>query len=72
MEHGIHRPTSSDRLLRRPEVENRTGFRRAYLYELMRKGQFPAPVRIGDRAVAWRESDIAEWINSRPLAREGK
>jgi len=61
-----------ERLLRRPDVERRTGFKRARIYALMRDGRFPLPVRIGDRAVAWRESDIAAWINSRPLAREGK
>jgi predicted DNA-binding transcriptional regulator AlpA len=35
----------------------------------MAKGEFPDPVQIGARAVAFRESDIAEWINSRPSAR---
>ena len=64
-----HRPL--DRLLRRPDVERRVGLRRAWIYYLMRRGEFPLPVRLGDRAVAWRESDIAAWIAARPVARAG-
>ncbi len=62
-----------DRLIRlRPELENTVGLKRARIYELMRDGRFPLPVRIGDRAIAWKESAIAAWIESRPLARAAK
>jgi prophage regulatory protein len=65
---GDPRPTP-DRLLRRPAVEAMVGLRRAAIYDLVAKGQFPRPVRIGARAVAWRSTDIAAWISSRPTAR---
>ena len=54
-----------DSLLRRPEVERRTGKSRSGIYLDMRRGLFPLPVRIGMRAVAWRESDIQAWIDER-------
>ena len=57
-----------DRLLRRPEVEKLTGLSRASIYRLMRSGRFPASVKVSDTAVRWRASDIAAWIESRPLA----
>ena len=57
-----------DRLLRRREVERITGVSRASIYRLMRNGSFPLPVRVGSTAVRWKESDIADWIESRPLA----
>lgn len=57
-----------DRLLRRREVEGITGMSRASIYRLMRSGSFPLPVRVGSTAVRWKESDIADWIESRPLA----
>ena len=60
-----------DRLLRRPAVESLVGLRRAAIYDLMARGQFPRPVRIGARAVAWRSADIAAWITSRPTAPAG-
>ncbi len=57
-----------DKLLRRPDVEMRTGLSRSSIYAHMQRGQFPRPRRIGRQAVAWRESDIQAWILSRDLA----
>ena len=45
-----------DRLLRRPEVEKLTGLARATIYQKMATGDFPRPVKIGVRAVAWPQS----------------
>lgn len=56
----------AERLLRRREVENRTGLSRSTIYLWMSDGLFPKPRKIGPRAVAWRESDIQEWIEQRP------
>lgn len=53
------------RLIRRSEVQTATGLGRSAIYALMSKNQFPRPVRIGERAVAWRESDIKIWIAQR-------
>ncbi|MBF9031702.1 AlpA family phage regulatory protein [Rhodobacterales bacterium HKCCE3408] len=53
------------KLLRRPEVETRTGLSRSTLYEWMKRGEFPQPVKLGVRIVAWRESDVTDWLESR-------
>ena len=53
----------TDRLLRRPDVEAVTGLSRSTLYAKMAKGDFPRPMRLGPRAVAWRESDVQHWID---------
>ena len=53
----------AEKLLRRPEVEEMTGLSRAGIYAKMAKGDFPRPLRLGPRAVAWRESDVQEWID---------
>ncbi|ELS2572015.1 AlpA family transcriptional regulator [Salmonella enterica] len=50
------------RLIRLPEVLERTGFGKAWIYRLISKGRFPAPVKIGIRAVAFVESEVDEWI----------
>lgn len=52
------------KLLRRPEVEARTGLSRSTLYDWMKRGAFPQPVKLGARLVAWRESDVAAWLES--------
>ncbi|NRP29374.1 MULTISPECIES: AlpA family transcriptional regulator [unclassified Aliiroseovarius] len=55
----------AEKLLRRPEVEARTGLSRSTLYDWMKRGEFPQPVKLGTRLVAWRESDIAAWLENR-------
>ena len=49
-------------ILRRTDVEKRCGLSRSTIYQLMTEGRFPRPVRLGKRAVGWRESDIARWL----------
>ena len=56
-----------DLLIRRPEVELRTGLSRSTIYLWMSRGLFPQPVRLGTRLVAWRESDIAPWLETREV-----
>jgi len=52
-----------DRLLRRREVEARTGLSRSTIYLWLKQGKFPKPVKIGARVVAWRDRDIADWMD---------
>ncbi len=52
-------------ILRRPQVEQRTGLSRSTLYQYIKDGDFPKPVRLGLRAVGWLESDISDWIAAR-------
>lgn len=54
--------------LRRPQVETRTGLKRSTIYQRIANGTFPEPIRIGPRAVAWLESDIAKWQAERVSA----
>ncbi|MBS0122521.1 helix-turn-helix transcriptional regulator [Thetidibacter halocola] len=51
-------------VLRRRAVEQMTGLSRSTIYAKMADGTFPKQVKLGKRAVAWRESDIVEWLNS--------
>lgn len=60
------------RLLRRPEVEQRTGLKRSSIYSLMKEGAFPQSVALGQRAVAWVDSEISVWIDERINARQPK
>ena len=53
-------------ILRRPEVERRTQISKASIYRLMAAGQFPTAIKLGERAVAWRASEIDAWLASRP------
>jgi prophage regulatory protein len=52
-------------LARLPTVLKITGLGRSTIYRWIAEGSFPAPVRLGRRAVAWRWSDLARWTQSR-------
>lgn len=54
------------RLLRIDKVMERTGLSRTTIWRREREGDFPSRVRIGPNAVAWREDDVDDWIESRP------
>ncbi len=57
-----------DPLLRRPAVEAVTGLSTVVLYRAMREAGFPKPLQLTPDTVAWRQSEIAKWIKSRPRA----
>jgi prophage regulatory protein len=52
----------SKRILRLPNVIDRTGLSRSTVYQRVSEGRFPKPVSLGARAVGWVESEIEEWI----------
>lgn len=57
--------------LRMPSVVKKTGIPRASVYEMMERGEFPKPVRLSPRAVAWIESEIEAWQRGRVAERNG-
>ena len=59
-------PEKFGRLLSRLEVEQLTRLSRSTIYRQIEAGQFPRPIRVGTRAVAWWESDVEKWRKSRP------
>jgi prophage regulatory protein len=53
------------KFLRLDEVRNRVPYSRSTIYAKIQRKEFPAPIDLGARAVAWLESDIDEWIAAR-------
>lgn len=60
--------TEHDRLLTRQEVQDKCRIGRSSIYRLMRGGRFPEPIRVGMRAVRWKESEIDKYLSNRPRA----
>ncbi|HCU89252.1 MAG TPA: DNA-binding protein [Gammaproteobacteria bacterium] len=58
----------TETILRRPDVEKRCGLSRSTIYQLMTEGRFPRPLKLGKRAVGWRESDVADWLEALPTS----
>lgn len=55
----------SRRILRLPDVELRTGFKRAHIYSLISQGRFPRSVQLGPRAVGWDSLAVEKWVEDR-------
>ncbi|MFJ1293231.1 helix-turn-helix transcriptional regulator [Paracoccus yeei] len=55
-------------MLRLPQVTEKIGLSRSTIYKMMDAGEFPKPIKLTRKAVAWPESAITEWLASRPVA----
>jgi prophage regulatory protein len=64
----IRQAQSEKALARRQQVEQLVQLSRSTIYAAVKAGTFPPPVRIGARAVAWRVSEVEQWLEARPLA----
>ncbi|MBF0180943.1 MAG: AlpA family phage regulatory protein [Magnetococcales bacterium] len=56
-----------DRILRRPQVEFLTGLPTSSLYDAIRQGRFPQPIKLSVRSVGWPESAVLAWLSARPV-----
>lgn len=54
---------TNSRLLRLHSVVGRVPLSKSEMYRRIKAGTFPAPIKIGVRAVAWREADIDQYIS---------
>ena len=54
-----------ERLIGRKEVLILIGISNATLWRWIKAGRFPAPLKIGQKKVAWRSSVLAHWIAQR-------
>ncbi|WES69655.1 AlpA family transcriptional regulator [Superficieibacter sp. HKU1] len=59
-------------LIRMSEVLNRTTYGKSWIYKLISQGRFPKPVKIGERSIAFIESEIDEWIKQRIAESRGE
>ncbi len=62
---------TSQRILRRVEVEHVTGLPRATIYDKIAKGLFPRPIKLGIRSVGWLETEVIAWREARIAERDG-
>lgn len=66
----------SRNILRRKQVEVKTGLSRSSIYARMRSNRpneydptFPKPIQIGKKAVGWIETEIDEWLSAQAAKR---
>ncbi len=52
-------------VIKLPEVLAIVKCSKAKVYSEIKKGSFPRPIKLGDRAVAWLMDDVREWLDQR-------
>jgi len=70
MDKGILMSVNTKELVRLRDLVQALGLCKASIYNLMKTGDFPRPVKLtpSGRSVAWRVSEIRQWIESREQA----
>jgi prophage regulatory protein len=53
------------KIIRLDTVEELTGLKKSSLYKGIQDHTFPAPIKLGPRAVGWIYSEVIEWIEDR-------
>lgn len=51
--------------LRLPDVRKATGLSRTTIYRLITEGQFPKPIKLAARSVAWCAAEVETWMAGR-------
>lgn len=51
------------RLLRLAEVTAQVGLGKTKIYEMIRSGEFPEPMKVG-KASRWRNTEVSRWIEA--------
>ena len=62
----------SEQLGKIKAVTEKVSLSRSYIYSLIRKGDFPAPIKPTPHCSRWRLSEINEWIDSLPRMGDDK
>ncbi len=59
--------TTPTQLIDLRTIVSRTGMSRMTIYRRMAAGEFPKPMKLGERINRWREADLEAWITAREV-----
>jgi prophage regulatory protein len=54
-----------DSFLRLPQVEALSGLKRSSIYNKIKRGEFPRPIRVSENVSGWLHSEVMAWVESR-------
>jgi len=58
------------RFIKLKEVTEMTGLSRSTVYKFITDDKFPKSVSLGDRAVAWVDDEVMDWMEARLAERK--
>ena len=60
------------RFIKLAQVKDYTSLSTSEIYRRIAAGNFPAPIKLGERASAWSAAEVDSWISERIAARDAK
>lgn len=58
----------NEEIWRKQRVLATIGMGNTWLYDAMKRGDFPQAVKLGARAVGWKRSQVLAWMQARKAA----
>jgi prophage regulatory protein len=55
-----------DRIVRETDRRYITSISRTQAWKLEKEGKFPKRVRLSNRSIGWKLSELLEWVNNQP------
>ena len=65
---GNAKQTTPQQFYRLPHLKQRLGISGSHIWALVKKGQFPKPVKLSENCTAWDRASIEAWEQSRIAA----
>ena len=64
---------STESLMRLRDVEAKTALRKSKIYQMVKDGDFPAPIALTTKSKAWIGSEVNGWVRDKIAAsRQGE
>ncbi len=54
--------TKQEQFIRLPRTMEISGLGRSTIWAYVKKGKFPAPIKLSERVTVWRLSDVNRWL----------
>ena len=65
----MNNSTTVEKFLMLPQVREIVPYSASHIWRLERSGQFPRRVRLGGNRVAWLQSEVNSWVESKLASR---
>lgn len=60
------------KILKLPAVIEKVGCGKSTIYKKLTEGDFPTPIKLGERSVGWVEAEVDEWLDKQIELSRGK
>ena len=64
--------TTVEKFLMLPQVREIVPYSASHIWRLERSGKFPQRVRLGGNRIAWAQSEVNSWVESKLASRNDK